>query len=311
MQRSDEFRLYYNHTIHPELLRLERKRVRVVRLMVVLLMVVLPLMVFFLSFYGFGFQYWLMLVLLIGIFVFILWRRVRRFVGTFKPHIISLILDFVDNAMNYGTFSYNYSGFIPQKTVIASQLFGSKFPHYEGEDYIKGTIGDVSFQMCELDIRNYSPVLNQFNPLFKGVFCQASLGKGYTDQILVFPQSKRVRLTRVTKDFLLKNGADVTNSKHISPDFRKIFFVLASPDANIRLLLSPEMQASLLDYQEQTDRAVYVSFINDNIHIAADIAKDIFEPRIFASNVSFDLVYSFYNDIDFLVSIVEDFDMLV
>jgi Protein of unknown function (DUF3137) len=311
MQRSDEFRLYYNHTIHPELLRLERKRVRIVRLMGVLLLVVLPLIVFFLSFYGIGFQYWLILVLIVGLVVYILWRRVKRFVGTFKPHIISLILDFVDNAMNYGTFTYNYSQFIPASTVASSQLFGNKFPYYEGEDYIKGSIGDVNFQLCELDIRNYSPVLNQFNPLFKGIFCQVSLGKGYSDQILVLPQSKRVRLTRTVKDFLLRNGADVTNSKHILPDFRQVFFVLASPDANLRLLLSPEMQASLLDYQEQTDRAVYVSFINDNIHIAADIKKDIFEPRIFASNVSFDLVYSFYNDIDFLVSIVEDFDMLV
>jgi hypothetical protein len=312
MQRSHEFRLYYNHTIHPELLRLERKRQRLVRSMLVLSFVVMPLIVFFLKFYQFGFEYWLIFVLLIGIIVYFLWKRTTKFVSTFKPHVMSLILDFIDNAMNYGTFSYHYGQFIPEKVVVASKLFGSgKFAFYEGEDHIKGSIGDIKFQMCELDIRNNSPVLNQFKPIFRGVFFQASLGKGYRDQILVIPKVKEVRLTRPIKDFLLKNNAEANKSRLLSDEFKKIFLVYSPSNADIKTLLSKEMQDAILDYHEQTQRAVYVSFINDDIHLAADVDKNLFEPRIFSSNVRFDLVYSFYTDIDFLVSIIEDFDALV
>ena len=61
-------------------------------------------------------------------------------------------------------------------------------------------------------------------------------------------------------------------------------------------------------FRNKTQKEIYVSFINNDIYVGVTEPKDILEPSIFMSNVSFELVREFYEDIELLVSIVQDFD---
>ncbi|NJN33816.1 MAG: DUF3137 domain-containing protein, partial [Saprospiraceae bacterium] len=54
-------------------------------------------------------------------------------------------------------------------------------------------------------------------------------------------------------------------------------------------------------------RCVYVVIAND-IYIGITQEKDLLEPVLMQSNISFDLIYEFYRDITLLLSIVLDID---
>ncbi len=132
MQRLHEFRLFYNHTIHPELLRMERKRKRLFLLLfgsiifligVTILDIYVDILVVTLFF----------LVFIIFYISFIIYR-IRQFVFTFKPNIVNLILDFIDDEINYGKMTYAPKKAIPKSTFLSSLNFATPAPIYKGED---------------------------------------------------------------------------------------------------------------------------------------------------------------------------------
>ncbi|MEY4905715.1 MAG: hypothetical protein RLZZ292_3530 [Bacteroidota bacterium] len=130
MQSIDEFRLFYNHTIHPELLRLEKKRKRLLWLLffssllfIVVLLFALFLQIFFL---------FLIICIPIGLYINYLYGQVRKFQLSFKPHVVRLILDFIDNDVNFGTLRYEAEGMISKQELFNSRLFITAAPEYAG-----------------------------------------------------------------------------------------------------------------------------------------------------------------------------------
>jgi len=84
---------------------------------------------------------------------------------------------------------------------------------------------------------------------------------------------------------------------------------MAGRGTNIEQVLSHEMQLALLNYREETEKEIYVSFINNKVYVAVTEPKDILEPELFYSNVSFELVREFFEELQLLLSILEDLDV--
>jgi len=57
-----------------------------------------------------------------------------------------------------------------------------------------------------------------------------------------------------------------------------------------------------------TGKTLFLSFQDRKIYAALAEPKDILEPYIFQSNVSFELIREFFSDIQLLLKIIEDFD---
>ena len=93
-----------------------------------------------------------------------------------------------------------------------------------------------------------------------------------------------------------------------NPEFRKQFLAYATRNAQVRELLSDSMQRSILNYRNETEKEIYLSFINKDLYVAITEPKNILEPRLFQSNVSFELVREFFEDLQLAFQIVEDFD---
>ena len=68
------------------------------------------------------------------------------------------------------------------------------------------------------------------------------------------------------------------------------------------------MQFAVARYRQSTGKSIYLSFKDSDIYIAMTNQKDILEPKLFQSNVSFDLVREFFEDIHLLLQIVHEFD---
>jgi hypothetical protein len=279
-----DFRIYYNHTIHPELLRLERRRLRLLGLLTlsVFLLLALFILALFLDILAFT----LFLMLPIGFYFAYLIYLFQQFRITFKPQIVNLILDFVDDLPFIQELNYDPKKKIEKARFQASSIFASDAPHYRGEDWIKGRIRELPFEMCELDVREFSRVRSRLDYVFRGNF------KQYL--------SRSVRQAN-------RKGAKEYHNLH-NPEFEEVFMTYATLDAPLRNLLSKAMQDNLLHYREITAKEIYASFIDGEIYIAITESRNLLEPSIFASNLSFDLIRIFFEDILLLIQFVEDFD---
>lgn len=304
MKRLDEFRLYYNHTIHPELCRLELKRQRLLGLFA--LTILLLIGICFLAVYVSIPTVTFFLMIPLGFYLTYLLYSLRQFVATFKPYVVNLILDFIDDDLNFGTLSYDSKRSITKKEFKSSKIFASKASFYKGEDYISGKVGELDFEMCELKVKEFSKVRNRLNYVFRGIFMQATLKRSIRGSIIILPRKFKQYLTRSIKDFTKNNGRIVERIQN--EEFADLFMTYATRNASPHMVLNDEMQSAIVDYRKKIGKEIYVSFVNNNIYIAVTEPKDILEPYIFSSNVSFELVREFFEDIHLLISIVEDFD---
>lgn len=308
MKRMEEFRKYYNHTIHPELMRMERKRLRLIRLLVISAFLLLGLFLF--EFYIDLAALALFLMIPIGLYLVFLFYRIQQFRLTFKPNVMNLVLDFIDDGMNFDPnvpLRYDAKGSLPKERFLASQIFATKPAVYKGEDYIAGKIGEMHFEMCELVVKELSPVESGLHTVFNGVFLHATFPEEAVGRLIIWPRRYRNRLFRAIKAFTWKDGQNVDHE--ITNDaFREAFMTFATKSTKVIGLLSPPMQEALVRYREQAKKEIFISFINREIYAAVTEEKDLLEPHILRSNLSFELVREFFEDIHLLLRIAEDFD---
>lgn len=307
MQGLEKFRIYYNHTIHPELMRLERKRLRLLLLLGVSIFLMAGVIV--IQFYINILPVTLSLFLLLGVYASYLLYRIRAFVKEFKPKVVNLILDFIDDGVNYGTLTYKPETAIPKAVFLGSRIFVTQAPIYHGEDYIKGRVGSVNFELCELFVNESSKVRGGFFEVFKGVFLHATFQDPIRGKVLILPRDSIQYLSRSIRGITAMKGVNVDHLIQ-NEAFKKRFTTYATPEVQIRQLLSDEMGQIIATYAEKTDKEIFLSFIDNEIYVAVSEPKDILEPYIFQSNVSFELVRAFWSDLNLLLSIIEDFDIL-
>lgn len=305
MRRIKEFRIYYNHTIHPELMRLERRRKRLLLLLGASVLLLTAVLIF--QLYISLLLVTLLLSIPIALYITFLGYQIRKFILTFKPKVVNLILDFIDDGVNYGQLTYEPSKFLPKKMFQQSKIFGSPAHSYRGEDYIQGKIGELDFEMCELNVREYSKVRSRLNYVFQGIFLKATFKKSINGRVTILPRVFRQYLTRSIRETVGSGGRSMELMIR-NPNFRKQFLAYATRNAQVRELLSDAMQQSILNYRNETEKEIYLSFINKDLYVAITEPKNILEPRLFQSNVSYDLVREFFEDLQLAFQIVEDFD---
>lgn len=305
MKQLDEFRIYYNKTIHPELLRMERLRIRLIRLLFFSCIMLIGIII--LEIY---LQLWIITLFLsipIALLIVYLSYRIRKFVRTFKPNVMNLILDFIDDGLNRGTLTYQQNESISRETFFSSGLFVSKAPFYKGEDYISGKVGEMDFELSELDIRHVSPVSNKLDQVFKGVFLHAFFPEETEGEIKIWPRDRFHHYSRAVKAFTWNEGINV-DYEIMNDWFRSQFVTYALPDTHVIGILSDPMQEALANYVYETGKELFMAFSDQDIYVAVTEEKDLLEPNILRSNLSFELVREFFEDVQLLLRIIEDFD---
>lgn len=307
MNQQDRFRIFYNHTIHPELMRLERNRISLLRLLVASGALLLALIAF--ELYIGELVVFLAFSIPITLYIIFLLLRVRRFIQTFKPRVMNLILDFIDDAPNMGALTYDSTGFLPKSVFEASQLFAGPFLVYEGEDQIRGRVGEMDFELCELNVQGSSPVSGGVSSIFKGIFLHAVFSEETHGKIAIWPRRRRQFMSRAIREFT-REDAENADEEILNPEFSELFMVYATKATHVAGVLSEPVQEAIVRYSKLTGRDLFLAFLETEVYLAVDGTGDILEPRLFRSNVQFDLVNGYLNDILLLLNIVEDFDKM-
>ena len=286
-------------------MRMERRRIRLLRLLFFSAILLLALLTF--ALYLNILAITLVLMLPIGFYIGYLGYRIRVFIQTFKPNIVNLILDFIGDTPNYGMIRYDEKKFIKKSVFERSGIFSSPMEYYIGEDYFSGKIGEMDFEFSELRVREVSNVSNKLQEIFEGVFIHAQFNEQVEGRIIVWPRKERQYLTRAIKDFNWSKGKNV-DTEILNAIFREKFIVYATEDTHVVGILTEPMQDDILRFLGDSDRKLYLSFIDREIFCAISEHKDLLEPHLFQSNLSFDLIREFYIDISRKLGVVRNFD---
>lgn len=311
MRAYHDLRLFYNQSIHPELLNLEQRRRRLVRLLTLSAFLLLGILL--LQIYIGIFAVTLVLLIPVGLWITYLIFRVQVYYQEFKPRVVDLILDFIDNDINYGTFRYQAGGGIPKERFLQSKIF-TRADEYHAEDLITGQVRELPFELCELRVREFSDVRTRLDYVFEGVFLIGDFKRPQMKGgILLLPDAYRKYLSRSERAFHLIGGRRVR--ANLLPEFESFFDTYATPNVRIQDVLSQELQHGLLRFRQEfletnRDKDIYLSIIDDKIYIALTQDKDLLEPSIFQNTVSFEVVREFYHDIGLLLAVLHEVDVM-
>lgn len=226
---------------------------------------------------------------------------ILKFKQSFKPKVLPVLLSFVHPESIY------YSNqFIPVDTFNRSNLFGADPAVYKGEDYIKGFIGTIDFELCELVVRHPSPVRQSMDDIFEGIFMHATFTEYFEGKIVVIPRESWQFQTRVIKSITREGGKKVQD---LGGDFDEIFLAYAWADFNPRHILSEELVDSMVAFAREKRKPLYLSFVNGHIYVAIQEDYDLLEPRLFLPNDDFETMVEYWEDLTMLTNLVMEFDM--
>jgi hypothetical protein len=297
--------MFYNTTIRPELYRLERKRLRLVRGIFASLLAVVILVLSFIVF-DLGFLIFLLAMPII-FYVGSLYFRIEKFRQAFKPAIMTLLMEFLNDAPNYRSLTYDAKHAIGRDRFERSGLFRPTPDAYYAEDYIKGLVGEMAFEMGEAYVREISAASNRLEVVFSGLFVHASFNEHTTGQIAVWPRHNIRRLKRAV-DVYVSDGGINADIEIMNPGFREEFTVYAKSGTHVAGILTPPMQDALLDFARSQEQDIFFAVHNQDLFIGVAHDYDMLEPQFFKSNLSFALIRKFYADITLMLGVISDFD---
>jgi len=300
LKRKGAFRRYYNDHMHSKLLVFDRKRKRMLAIMLVGIVLLIVLSVYIISFEVFALSVFLLIPWGLLFQFYLYW--VRSFKAKFKPLVVKSILTFIDSNLKY-----YHSDYISKDTFLRSKIFPMNPDIYKGEDYIMGKIGEIFFEMCELELYHTSEVKAKLEKWFEGVFFHANFNSKFKGRIVIIPRDEWQKFIPVMKDFTKYGGYELEDTKNTT--FDEEFLVYIDRDVNYKEILTPELIAAVNSYQERSGKKVYASFYNSHFYMAIKEPYELLEPSIFQSNLDFELIAGYYRELSLFTKIVNDFDV--
>ncbi len=290
---------------------MEQRRLRLMRLLV--LSVILMAGVLFLQVYLSIFAVTLALLIPVVLWMTYLTFKVQVFYKEFKPRIVTLLLDFIDNDVNFKFDGYEPKGFIPADKFLESRIF-TTCDDYAGEDLIRGQVRETPFEACELRVKEFSEARSRLEPVFSGIFLMADYQRwDMHGGVLGLPDAYRKFLSRSERAFHLEGGRRVKEG--IIPDFETVFDTYATPDVRVKDVISPEFQKAVLRFRQRfqevnREKEIYFSIIGDKIYLALRQDRNLLEPALFVNNTSYEVVQEFYEDLRLLLELVMAVDAM-
>jgi len=311
MRSLSDFRIFYNQNIAPELINLEKRRQKLLQLYalsVLLLVSILLLQVFIGIFF-----ITLILLLLAGSWMAYIGFRTRVWFDEYKPRIVGLVLDYMDNSVSYSDLTYRPKGSIDRQTFLSSCIFTTA-DEYLGEDYIAGKIREMPFELSELRVREFSTGRSKMDDVFEGIFLKGDFHRiELQESLLLLPDAYRKYLSRSERAFHRLGGRRVHH--HLLPAFEAYFDTYATEKLHLQDVLSTDFQQAILTFRQtyadkNQDKDLYLSIIGDNVYLAITQRRDLLEPNLFKPAVNFDKVLEFYDDLSIVFEMVELLDVM-
>lgn len=317
-ERLELFRAFFEDTMLTALERLEVQRRRWVYLLVASLG--LFALVGYLTYASHVPSLLLFLWIPIVVYGSFIAYRMQRFRAVFKPRVVNLVLDFMEDgeerqplpvqyaqmAAAQSQLHYDFERYVPIESFVESGIFLDPPTSYSGEDFIYGKLGNVAFEMCELNVAKLSYVRPGVDVIFRGMFLKAAFHKRVEGQILIFPRRERQHLMRTIKDVTRREGKQQPLKDWEA--FNTDFLIYGTTALMAEKLLSRQFFEVIHRYYTASQKPIYISIQGTTIYLAIAHEEDILEPRFLTSNARFELVQDYFEDILLMITVMEDLD---
>ncbi|OGO85916.1 MAG: hypothetical protein A2Y24_06030 [Clostridiales bacterium GWE2_32_10] len=235
-------------------------------------------------------------------FVFLLARpkEIFRFRKKFKKEIIENIIKFYDES-----FEYYPEKYILESDITSSLITNKTITGFYGNDYICGNVSfndnnaNIFIEVSEVTVR-HSTIEGESETIFDGLFFKSEFNKDITSSVKMMPE------TIIFKTSDLK-GFDKVNLEN--SELTKYFDVYAENQVEARYILSPSLISRILALIKKINKRVYISFVGKNIYIGIFDYKDLFEFRFSESLCDFDVIKRHFENLQFLIGIVEELNL--
>ncbi len=300
---------YYQKDLLPLLKRYENVRLSVIAkirnttiIMVTLVIIISMVIAVFTHLPG-------LFIGVIGVFAVLWFWLYKYFISSYKSNfkhdIIGRLVRFVDDGLNYFPEQH-----IKEDVYMASRLYMRDLERYNGEDLIKGQYGKTKLAFSELhtQYKSRNNKRNSWVTIFKGLFFLADFNKEFNGYTLVLPDIAQGLLGSFGQKLQSFSGRGQL-VKLENPQFEKKFVVYSNNQVEARYILTPALMQRIMDFKEKSKKNIRLSFIHSCVFIAIENNKNMFEPRIFKTLLSFEPMEEYYNDLTLAIGIVDDLNL--
>lgn len=229
----------------------------------------------------------------------------------FKDRIIKQIIHYIDDQLDYQP-----TGCITEQQYANSNIFLQNPDRYKGEDLICGKIGETQISFSELHTEYKTTTTDKkgrrqthWHTIFKGIFFEADFNKNFRTRTYVLPDTLEKTFGVFGKKLQSMNFSRPPLVKLEDPEFERHFAVYGEDQVEARYILSTSLMKRLTDFRNKTNKSVSLSFVDNSIYVAIPESKNLFEPRLFRSNLDPAFIREYYNFLALTIGIVEDLNL--
>jgi hypothetical protein len=230
----------------------------------------------------------------------------------FKSSIIAPLVTFIGDGLTYSPEQY-----IQEPVFLASRMFSHDPDRYSGDDLIAGIIGKTEMRFSEVHAEyktthrdSKGNTETEWHTIFKGLLFLADFNKDFQHITVVLPDTAEKLFGRFGQ--MLQGMTFLSDLKLVrleDPEFEREFVVYSQDQIEARYILSPALMKRLYDFKTRTRKEVQFSFVGSCVFVAIPYSEDLFEPKVFQTLLSFEVVEKYFEDLEFAVGIVEDLNL--
>ena len=223
----------------------------------------------------------------------------------YKNELVRPIIHFVSPDLRYAP-----KRFIPEGHFRMSRIFVERPNIYEGDDFVEGQIDQTAFHFSEVkaQVQRSNGKSTTTHNLFHGLFFIAEFNKEFEGSTVLLPN----KIGRGWR-FLKRVSGLNRKERYVELEdarFNKLFNCYSVDDIKARYILSPALIERIVNFaQKYPKQALYLSFVNSYLFVAIAYNKDLFEPSYFRSILNIDQALQYFEDIQFVVGIVDDLNL--
>ncbi|WP_072681346.1 DUF3137 domain-containing protein [Arcobacter sp. LA11] len=304
MKTTEELNTFYKNKLYFTLKRFEKQRkdlkIKVIFLFVIIIWNTATIYFFFFFKEDNNFDVLkLFLVFILIVCSFLYNYLTRDYKTEFKHKLIKPLIKELDSNLKYSPASS-----ISKETFNRSLLF-PKPDRYDGNDLISGLINSTKIYFSDVHaVRESSD--NSYT-IFQGIFIVADFYKNFYGNTIILPDHAQKKYGNLLGSwFQSKNLNRDELIKMDNLEFEKEFVVYSTDQVEARYILSHSLMEKILNYKRKSKKELFISFINNHLHIGIHYGKDLFEPVVFSSLLDNKLINEYTTSLHLAVSIVEE-----
>lgn len=234
----------------------------------------------------------------------------KKFALIYKNNVIKKLVYSIDEGL-----SYKPLGGFPKTQYLRSELFKRRPDRYKAEDLVEGTVGQT--KICFSEIKSEYKTKSgsgkdrktEWHTIFEGIFFEADFNKDFATKTFILPDYLERTLGFIGKKLQSLNMGRPPLVKLEDPEFEKYFAVFGEDQVEARYILSTSLMQRLTEFAKKRKLPVYISFVENSVFIAIYEIKNLFEPRIFRTNLNKEMILEYYNMLELVVGLVEDLNL--